>query len=59
MRYAHLLSGEPRMDTSEPIAAAAAPRQDRVDALEQTVESLRSELAELRTQFEEFKREFR
>ena len=56
-RYAHLLSGIPEAETSEaptthPVAV------DRVAALEQAVDSLRSDLAGLRTRFEEFKRQF-
>jgi hypothetical protein len=31
---------------------------DRVEALEQAVESLRTEMAELKARFEEFRREF-
>jgi uncharacterized protein len=66
VRYAHLLSGEPPPDTAAP-AQAAAPAQGaaaaleeagRVEALEQTVASLRAELAELRALFEEFRRQF-
>lgn len=56
-RYAHLLSGEPEAESAEP-ASVAPSKPDRVEVLEQTVESLRREIAELRTQFEEFKREF-
>ena len=57
VRYAHLMSGEPQIDASEP-PPAAEPVPDRIDALEQTVESLRAEMAELRARFEEFRREF-
>jgi hypothetical protein len=59
VRYAHLLSGEPQIDTTELSPAADLVKHDRVDALEEAVVSLRAELAELRTQLEEFKREFR
>jgi uncharacterized protein YceH (UPF0502 family) len=56
-RYAHLLSGEPQVDSIE--AASVEPVEpDRLAALEQAVDSLRTEMAELRTQLEEFKREF-
>jgi uncharacterized protein YceH (UPF0502 family) len=61
VRYAHLLSGEPRADTPEPVASAEpveSVRTGRVEALEQAVASLRTEMAELRARFEEFRREF-
>jgi uncharacterized protein len=94
VRYAHLLSGEPQVDTPEaeaPLDAegwaggadVGAPTEtdrdlptgtdrdkrtganrdlpsgiDRVDALEQAIDSLRAELVELRERFEEFRREF-
>lgn len=56
-RYAHLLSGEPQVETIAPASAEAA-EPGRLDALEQAVDSLRAELAELRARFEAFKREF-
>ncbi|MGH7576298.1 MAG: YceH family protein [Longimicrobiales bacterium] len=56
-RYAHLLSGEPQVETVAPASAEAA-EPGRLDALEQAVDSLRAELAELRTELEVFKREF-
>ena len=61
VRYAHLLSGEPEVDTPEP---GAQPDQldvvenDRVGALEKAVDSLRAELEELRARFDEFRAEF-
>ena len=58
VRYAHLLSGEPVVpDAPDPGDAAphGAGREDRVAALERTVEELRAELASLRGQFEEFR----
>jgi uncharacterized protein len=60
VRYAHLLSGEPQDVTLEHEHASAAEpeRGSRVDVLEQTVASLRAELAELRAQFDEFRRSF-
>jgi uncharacterized protein len=62
-RYVHLLSGEPppvsesqdvkaETDTSRPADLS------RLEALEQTVESLQSEMSELRTRFEEFRQQF-
>lgn len=56
-RYAHLLSGEPEVETVAPAPAEAA-KPGRLDALEQDVDSLRAELADLRARFEAFKREF-
>ncbi|MGH7469328.1 MAG: YceH family protein [Longimicrobiales bacterium] len=60
VRFAHLLSGEPQVDTPEPEPAAAVQpvEADRVDALERDLAALRTEMAELRARFEEFKREF-
>lgn len=62
VRYAHLLSGEPRLDAPE-LESARAPASeetspDRVEALEQAVDALRAEVAELRAQLEDFRREF-
>ena len=58
VRYAHLLAGEPRFDTSEPVPASEETGPDRVEALEQAVDALRAEVAELRAQLEDFRREF-
>jgi uncharacterized protein YceH (UPF0502 family) len=56
-RYAHLLSGPPQADVSE--AESVQPfGPDRLDLLEQTVDTMRAELAELRAQFDEFRRQF-
>ena len=61
VRYAHLLSGEP-VETLEIPSVDEEPVEPaepaRLDALEQAVDALRTEMAELRTRFEEFKREF-
>lgn len=65
-RYAHLLSGEPVVVDGSAAAApdvaerhAPAPADDeRVAALERTVEALRGELAALRAQFDEFRAQF-
>ncbi len=64
-RFAHLLAGKPVDNqpdathvthdaASEPVPA----RVDRIQALENTVEALRDEMAELRARFEEFSRQF-
>lgn len=63
VRWAHLLSGEPVVaaDGSESAAAAATPApvpNDRFEALEMEVKSLRDEIALLRAQFEKFKSQF-
>ena len=58
VRYAHLLSGEPVDAPPELETRAFVIETDRVAALEQSVESLRAELAELRERFEALQREF-
>ncbi|MEO7362785.1 MAG: YceH family protein [Gemmatimonadaceae bacterium] len=62
VRYAHLLSGEVAVDTTEtapPAALAnAVPADDRVAVLEQTVADLRCEVADIRRQLEEFRKQF-
>jgi uncharacterized protein YceH (UPF0502 family) len=64
LRYAHLLSGEPPADApgsaEEPSAPArrGAVDDDRVAALERTVEELRAEIAELRAALEAFRAQF-
>jgi hypothetical protein len=58
VRFAHLLSGEPQVEMLEPDAPPDAVENDRVEALEQAVDSLRAEVADLRARFEEFRREF-
>lgn len=60
-RYAHLISGP--VDMERVAAAAAAPRPaggdpSRVEALEQQVAVLRSEVDELKATFEEFRKQF-
>ncbi len=60
-RYAHLMSGEPSVET-QPAAAAAettAPsRGDRISALETEVGRLREDIDDLRRQFADFRRQF-
>ena len=62
VRFAHLLSGEPPADTTPeepPIPTRrAAAEDDRVAALERTVEELRAEVAELRAQLDAFRAQF-
>ena len=63
-RYAHLLSGEPPVDTTEeadvvPSAAARPPAAgERIEALETEVGALRAEVAELRAQLAAFRKQF-
>jgi uncharacterized protein len=59
-RYAHLLSGEPVVaeTVDDGRTAETAPAQGRVDALEQEIAALRTELSELRERFDAFAREF-
>lgn len=60
-RYAHLLSGEPSVET-QPGAATLEPagvsRVDRIAALETDVGRLREEIDDLRRQFADFRRQF-
>lgn len=58
LRYAHLLSGEPTVEASSPVARRSTVEGSRIDTLERQVASLLSELADLRSQFEEFRRSF-
>jgi uncharacterized protein YceH (UPF0502 family) len=61
-RYVQLLSGEPAMEESAPVAepvAASLPREkSRVDVLESEVGALKSELAAFREEFAIFKKQF-
>jgi len=54
-RYAHLLSGEPAIET-EP--SATPVRQDRVTVLEAEVLQLRQEVDSLKEQFTQFRKQF-
>lgn len=58
VRYAQLLSGEPEPETTAHVPSADVADGNRVEALEQSVATLRTELAELRAQFEAFRRAF-
>ena len=57
-RFAHLLSGEPQIDTADESGAERPGKTGRLEALEHAVASLREEMTELRAQLEEFRREF-
>jgi hypothetical protein len=66
VRYAHLLAGEPVQQADAPGAAdepaiptrRAHVEDDRVAALERTVEALRAEVAALRTDLDAFRAQF-
>lgn len=64
-RYAHLLSGEVKIEETEAARASETTARgggrvdaERVARLEEEVAGLRAELSELRAQFAEFKRQF-
>jgi hypothetical protein len=63
-RYAHLLSGEVRIEETEKVSPAeralssSSNRDERIAALEAEVEALKGQLEELRRKFEEFSRQF-
>ncbi|HEX6909265.1 MAG TPA: hypothetical protein VF142_02670, partial [Longimicrobium sp.] len=65
VRYAHLLSGEPPADAPGSADEPAVPTRrargddDRVAALERTVEELRAEVAALRAELQAFRDQFR
>jgi uncharacterized protein YceH (UPF0502 family) len=64
IRYAHLLAGEvsaefqPATFETEPRHANKNAEPGRLDALEQEVETLRTQLTGLRQEFEDFKKQF-
>ncbi|HEV7680800.1 MAG TPA: YceH family protein [Pyrinomonadaceae bacterium] len=62
-RFAHLLSGEPKIEVSADATAATGARRkggdgERVDKLEHDVVILTMEVRKLQEQFEEFKKQF-
>ena len=60
-RYAHLLSGEVTVDSSEPpatVAGRSAADGERIAALEEGIQELRNEVADLRHQLEAFRKQF-
>lgn len=57
VRYAHLLSGEPQVETTVDVPDVQ-PATSRLDDLEESVAALRAELAELRARFDEFRQQF-
>lgn len=67
VRYAHLMSGEPAPQADAPgteegravPARRAGVEDDRVGALERTVEELRTEVAALRAELDAFRAQFR
>jgi hypothetical protein len=57
-RYAHLLSGEPRVETASHPAETPGPRTDRISVLELEIARQRDELEDLKRQFADFRRQF-
>jgi uncharacterized protein YceH (UPF0502 family) len=60
-RFAHLLSGEVKVDEVAAVASSSGRRShdpDRVESLEQRVTELSAEIENLRRQFDEFKKQF-
>jgi uncharacterized protein YceH (UPF0502 family) len=60
-RYIHLLCGEPEIDKEEtaPAAGHGVPvESERIEKVEQDIQTLRNDLAELRREFQEFKKQF-
>ena len=58
-RFAHLLSGEVAMEAPDaPAPTDSAPATDRIDALEQALTELRTEVTDLRQQLETFRTQF-
>src|SRR5262249_48890693 len=65
VRYAHLLSGEPAHPAASDIGdepplptPRAAPEDERIAALERTVEELQAEVASLRAELDTFRAQF-
>jgi len=59
-RFVHLLCGEPDIELlqAEPAPRTSRADPDRLSRLEQTVESLRTEINQLQQQFGDFKKQF-
>jgi uncharacterized protein YceH (UPF0502 family) len=58
VRYGHLLGGEPRSPDVGAVPDPPAGDDDRVAALERTVDALRAELSALRAELAEFRAQF-
>ncbi len=60
-RYIHLLCGEPQIAEEETLPAAghgADVEPERIEKVEQDIQTLRNDLAELKREFQEFKQQF-
>lgn len=66
-RYAHLLAGEPEASSEsdadvemrpEPATLEVRAENDRLTALEQTVQALEEQIAQMQLQFDEFRKQF-
>ena len=60
-RYTHLLCGEPEIDQDEtaPVAEHGVPaKSERIEKVEQDIQTLRNDLAELKREFQTFRKQF-
>lgn len=57
-RFAHLLGGPVEAEAPSLQPASSISSQDRIDRLEEEINSIRAELADLKAQFENFKTQF-
>ncbi len=60
-RYIHLLCGEPEIAEEETAPAAGHGvnvESERIEKVEQDIQTLRNDLAELKREFQEFKKQF-
>ena len=58
VRYAHLLAGDVVYDVDDAVGAPPPVSPDRLAALEEHVQELRTEVADLRAQLATFRRQF-
>ena len=58
VRFAQLLAGEVVYEADDPAAVTSPPSAERIAALEQVTQDLRSEVSDLRTQLEAFRKQF-
>lgn len=58
-RYAHLLAGEPSIETAAPGEAPATGQPSRLSLLEHELQTLRSEFQELKRRFEELEEQLK
>ena len=58
VRFAHLMSGEVSSDAQDRAASHPEPANDRIGAVEESIDELRKEIADLRSQLESFRKQF-